>query len=278
MAGYGRIFLAACVATATLCFAGAAAQAFDGADASAAAAVKPLEIFKNPQQALQSGLASYRAGNPASSVAALKYAAAGGESLAQWKLGRMYAEGDGVPRDDYKAYEYFSEIVDRYDEDTASWRDKSVAASAFVAVGLFNLKGIAGDRLRPDAEAALRLFRYAATHFSDANAQYHLARLYLDGAPGVPRDHMQAARWLHLAAEKNHVESQALLGRILFCGEGMPAQRARGLMWMTLAREGAVGKAQEWIRALYDQSMRTASDNDRQAALAYLEDHLKQRY
>jgi TPR repeat protein len=277
MAGYGRVFWAACVATATLFVVAGpdgAARAFDGASTSAASAVKPLEIFKNPQQALQSGLASYQAGNPASCVAALTYAAAGGESLAQWKLGRMYADGDGVTRDEYKAYEYFSEIVDRYDEDNASWRDQSVAASAFVAVGLFDLKGITGA-LPADAEEAQRLFRFAATHFSDANAQYQLARLYLDGAPGVPKSRMQAARWLHLAAEKNHVESQALLGQMLFSGEGIPAQRARGLMWMTLAREGAVGKSQDWIRALYEKAMGAASDTDRQAALVYLEDHLK---
>ena len=45
-------------------------------------------------------------------------------------------------------------------------------------------------------------------------------------------------------------------------------------MWMTLAREGAVGKSQDWIRALYEKAMGAASDNDRQAALVYLEDHL----
>jgi hypothetical protein len=189
----------------------------------------------------------------------------------------MYADGDGVPRDDFRAYEYFQQIVDSYDEDDSNWREKSVVASAFVAVGLFNLKGIAGDKLQADPEEALRLFLFAATQFSDSNAQHQLARLYMDGAPGVPKDHRQAARWLNLAAEKNHVESQALLGQMLFSGDGVPMQRARGLMWMTLAREGASGKSQDWIRALYDQAIRGANDNDRQAALVYLEDHLKKR-
>jgi len=274
MAGHGRVFLVACMATATFVSAiaaGGAARAFDGAEKATASpvAVKPLEIFKNPRQALQSAMESYRAGNPAS-VDALKYAAAGGESLAQWKLGRMYADGDGVPRDDYKAYQYFLEIVDNYDEDTANWREKSVVASAFVAVGLFNLKGISGDKLRADPEQALRMFLFAATHFSDANAQYQLARLYRDGAPGVPKNHMQAARWLNLAAEKNHVESQALLGQMLFAGDGVPTQRARGLMWMALAREGAAGKTQDWIQAQYEKAVGAATDNDRQAALVYL--------
>jgi TPR repeat protein len=266
------------------CFLGAfcavPAGAFDGPDKSRPSdksADKALEMFKDPRQALQSALESYRSGNSASSIEALKYAAAGGESLAQWKLGKMYADGDGVPRDDYRAYQYFQEIVDRYDEDNANWREKSVVASAYVAVGVFELNGIAGSRLRPDPEDAMRMFLYAATNFSDSNAQYNLARLYMDGAAGLAKDSRQAARWFNLAAEKGHVESQALLGHLLFAGDGVQPQRARGLMWLTLAREGASGKAQAWVDALYQQDMKAASDNDRQVALVFLEEHMRKR-
>ncbi len=277
MAVLSRILVACCVGAACVgagCV--APARAFDG-PAKAAPAAHALEMFKDPHQALQAALESFRTGDAASSVEALKYAAAGGESLAQWKLGKMYADGDGVPRDAYKAYQYFHEIVDRYDEDTANWREKSVVASAFVAVGVFELNGIPGTSLHPDPDQAMRMFLYAATNFSNSNAQYNLARLYMDGAAGLAKDNTQAARWLHLAAEKGHVESQALLGHLLFAGDGLRRQRARGLMWLTLAREGASGKSQQWINALYDQDMKSASDNDRQIALVYLEDHLKQR-
>ncbi|HUO54011.1 MAG TPA: tetratricopeptide repeat protein [Rhodoblastus sp.] len=273
MLAFGRIYLACFLAACG----GAPSFAFDGADASSSSK-QALDIFKNPHQALEAALESYRAGNPASSVEALKYAAAGGERLAQWKLGKMYADGDGVPRDDFKAYQYFLQIVDKYDEDTASWREKSVVASAYVAVGVFELKGIPGSRLKADPEQAMRMFLYAATNFGDSNAQYNLARLYMDGSAGLTKDNRQAARWLHLAAEKGHVEAQALLGHILFCGDGLPVQRARGLMWLTLAREGAnANKRQDWVRNLYDQDMKIANDNDRQVALVYLEEHLRRR-
>ena len=53
----------------------------------------------------------------------MKYAAAGGESLARWKLAKMYADGDGVPHDDIKAYEYFAQIVENYDEDNPDPRE-----------------------------------------------------------------------------------------------------------------------------------------------------------
>ncbi|WP_298423904.1 tetratricopeptide repeat protein [Rhodoblastus sp.] len=271
-AAFGRIFLTCCLAA---CAAGPA-YAFDGADKSTPSN-QTLDIFKDPRQALEVALENYRAGNPASSVEALKYAAAGGEPLAQWKLGKMYADGDGVPRDDYKAYQYFQQIVDKYDEDNVNWREKSVVASAFVAVGVFELKGIPGSRLKADPDEAMRLFLYAATNFGDSNAQYNLARLYMDGAGGLAKDNRQAARWLNLAAEKGHVESQALLGHLLFVGDGIPVQRARGLMWLTLAREGANGKGQDWVAKLYDQDMKIANDSDRQIALVYLEEHLKRR-
>jgi hypothetical protein len=53
---------------------------------------------------------------------------------------------------------------------------------------------------------------------------------------------------------------------------------ARGLMWLTLAREGAIdSKKDNWIIDLYDEAVASANDDDRQNALAYLEDHLKRR-
>lgn len=234
--------------------------------------------YKDAQQALQAGIASYSAGNAKNSVDALTYAAQGGAALAQWKLGKMYAAGDGVAADDYKAYQYFLQIVQNYDEDTTPRRELPLVASAFVAVGAYSLNGIPNSALRPDPRRALGVFQYAATNFGDANAQYNLARMYLDGA-GVEKDARQAARWLRLAAEKGHAPSQAVLGHLLFTGpEGVARQRAQGLMFLTLARESANDPVVDrWIVDLYDNAMREANDNDKQAALAYLEGYLKKR-
>src|SRR6516162_9169459 len=44
-------------------------------------------------------------------LTALQYAAEQGQPVAQWKLGRMYADGDGVPRDDLRAFSYFSQVA-----------------------------------------------------------------------------------------------------------------------------------------------------------------------
>jgi TPR repeat protein len=120
------------------------------------------------------------------------------------------------------------------------------------------------------------MFHYAASYFSDPNAQYSLARLYLDGS-GVEKDARLAARWFNLAAEKGHHPSQALLGHLLMNGQGAPRQRAKGLMWLTLAREAADAAKDAWISDLYEKAFAAASENDRKLALAYLEQHLQRR-
>ncbi len=234
--------------------------------------------YKDAEQALAAGIASYRNGDAKNSVEPLTYAAQGGAALAQWKLGKMYAAGDGVAADDYKAYKYFLQIVQNYDEDETPRREIPVVASAFVAVGAYNLNGIAQAGLKPNPGRARDMFQYAATNFGDADAQYNLARMYLDGS-GVEKDARQAARWLRVAAEKGHAPSQAMLGHLLFTGmDGVGRQRAQGLMYLTLARESANDPVNDkWIVDLYDKAMRGATDNDRQAAAAYLETYMKRR-
>ena len=58
------------------------------------------------------------------------------------------------------------------------------------------------------------MFNYAASYFRDPDAQYYLARLYLNGT-GAPRDPRQAARWFGLSAQKGQCEAQAMLGAML---------------------------------------------------------------
>lgn len=248
------------------------------APAARAPETTPLPMFKNPRAALRAGLESYHAGDAATSVAALRYAAEGGEPLAQWKLGRMYAEGDGVARDDAKAYDYFSKIVDHFAEDEPDPRERSMAANAFVSVGVYLRDGLSAARIEPDLDRAVELFRYAATYFRNADAQYHLGRMYLDGQ-GVKKDMRQSVNWLELAARKGHPQAQAVLGRLMFNGEaGGAGQKARGLMYLTLARDAVAGGAgEQWIIDSHAKALASANENDRKAAVALLEDYLRER-
>jgi hypothetical protein len=117
------------------------------------------------------------------------------------------------------------------------------------------------------------MFDYAASFFGDAEAQYELGRLYLTATPGDPH---QAARWFLLAATKGQCRAQVALGDMLFRGQTVPRQAARGLMWLTLGRDCA-GNDESWVKPLYDSDFQRASDDERAMALVYLEDWLKSR-
>jgi TPR repeat protein len=240
-------------------------------------ALAPVAKYGSVREALQSGMRNYNAGDKLGAAQALEYAAGQGHTLALWKLGRMYADGDGVQHDDLKAFEYFSKLADQYADESPDSPNAPVVSSAFVALGTYFLDGIKGSYVSANPGRAVEMFNYAASYFSDPNAQYNLARLYLEGT-GVGKDSRQAARWFNLAAEKGHHASQALLGHLLMNGQGVPRQRAKGLMWLTLAREATIDSANDqWIANLYDQAFASADEGDRKLALALLEQYIQSR-
>ncbi|MEN3930983.1 tetratricopeptide repeat protein [Microvirga sp. W0021] len=227
---------------------------------------KDLPVFSSVKEAVRAGVRDYNSGDKAGAAQALQYAATQGHSLALWKLGRMYADGDGVPRDDLKAFEYFSKLADENAEENPGSANAAVVSSAFVALGTYFLDGIKGTYVESNPARAYDMFHYAASYFSDPNAQYSLARLYIDGN-GCSRDPRQAARWLNLAAEKGHYPSQALLGHLLVNGTGVPKERVKGLMWLSVAYSEADPVRDQWIVDLYERALSGASASEQQAAL-----------
>ncbi|MFG1363104.1 tetratricopeptide repeat protein [Xanthobacter sp. V7C-1B] len=234
-----------------------------------APAVRPVD------EAFRTGAQALRAGQTAKGIDALGYAASQGHAMAQWKLGRIYADGDGVKRDDAKAFDYFSKIANTHAEDYPGTAQSRFVANAFVALGSYYLVGIPSAGVKRDASRARDMFSYAASYFGDADAQYHLGKLYLDGVGG-PRDARNAGRWLTLASQKGQFEAQAMLGQLLFRGdEGVPRQAARGLMWLTLARDAAVRPEDKWVVTLQEEAFADATPDEREKALLYLENWLK---
>jgi TPR repeat protein len=205
------------------------------------------------------------------SITALQYAADEGHPVAQWKLGRMYANGEGgLAQDDLRAFDYFSRIANAHAEDSPSAPQAQIVANAFVALGRYYLSGIPNSKVKPDPDRAREMFSYAASYFGNADAQYDLARMYLKTADASRDDFRYGARWLGLAAQKGQHQAQALLGQMLFNGDRLPRQAARGLMLLTLARDGA-GPDEVWIKESYNRAFAKASDDDRASALQMLE-------
>ncbi|MDJ0929575.1 tetratricopeptide repeat protein [Breoghania sp.] len=252
---------------AILCLAGilallpfGASYAFDPGAASEKAQTTPTEAFRL-------GARAYFAGNKQKAVDALSFAAENGVPAAQWKLGRMYADGDGVAEDDLKAFKYFSRIASQHADDAPSSSQAPYVASAFVAIGSYYLTGIQDTAVKPNIRRAREIFTYAASYFGNADAQYNLGRIYLEGSPDDPPDLRMAARWLKLAALKGHYQAQATLGKLLFFDETFPSNRIRGLMWLTIALPHAHGDKDAWIVDTQERAFSLAGEAERRRAM-----------
>jgi TPR repeat protein len=243
------------------------AYAFDGTTTPSTAALSPGEGLRGSAHPPEA------APGKSTALTTLQYAAEQGQPVAQWKLGRMYADGDGVPRDDLRAFSYFSQIANSHPDEAPGTPQARFVANAFVALGHYYLTGIPNTKIVVDRGRARDMFGYAATYFGDADAQYELGRLYLTGTPSDPH---QAARWLQLAATKGQCRAEVALGDMLFQGQVVPRQAARGLMWLTLGRDCA-GADEAWVKPVYDSAFKRASDDERALALVFLEDWLKGR-
>lgn len=227
-----------------------------------------------PQEAFRSGTQALRQGKTDQGVMELEYAAEQGVPGAIWKLGRMYADGDGVEKNRARAYDYFRRLTTAHADESSGTPNGRFLANAFVTLGLYHLDGIPGT-LKADPNLAREMFRYAASYYADPEAQYYLGRLYLFGK-GAPKDAIQAARWLRLSANKGDHRAQALLGGMLFKGEQVSRQAALGLFWLIVAKDAA--RADEaWITDMYTSALAQASESERALAHKYLEDWLKNR-
>ncbi len=256
----------------------APAWAFDGTATTQTGtpALPVVAASPNAGVALQKAVPQSPAALSSTSLSSLQYYADEGQTVAQFKLGRMYASGDGVVQDNLRAFDYFSKIANQHAEDNPASPEAQIVANAFVALGRYYLEGIPDTRIKPDPERAREMFSYAASYFGNADAQYNLARLYLEGV-GTTRDPKYAARWLGLAAQKGQHQAQALLGQMLFNGEYFQRQSARGLMWLMLARDSATPN-ETWIYDLYNNAVKRATEDDRAMALKMLGQWVRGRH
>ena len=227
--------------------------------------------YASATEAYRQGVKALKAGRPVTAVPALEYAAKRGVLGAQVKLARAYASGRDVPKDDAKAFAYFEQIADSQADISPTSPIARYAAEAFVALGEYYLDGIPSMPLAANPSYAADLFRHAASYFGSAEAQYRLARLYMSGT-GVEKNVGLAVNWLAVAAKKQHAESQATLGEILWRGQEVGERRARGLALIILAHENASanGKEPQWIGALYKEAFAKSDTPTRKDAEALL--------
>jgi hypothetical protein len=250
---------------------GSALAAFIILTPAAVGAAEMPPPYASATEAYRLGASAMKSGEMTSAVPALEYAAKRGVLGAQLKLGRLYATGRDVPRDDAKAFYYFQNIADQYAEIAPSSPIAKYVGEAFVALGQYYVGGIPAMPLNPDPAYAVGLFRHAGAYFGNAEAQYQLGRLYLAGT-GVEKSPAIGANWLAMAARKQHPGAQAILGELLWRGDGVSRREARGLALLTLANESAEANGQDsdWIGPLYQDAFAHADNATRKEAEALL--------
>jgi hypothetical protein len=161
----------------------------------------------------------------------IKAKADAGDAAAQFKLGSLYANGDGVKRDTRTAANYYRLAADQGN------------TAAQIALGELYETGLGVTR---DEAEAVRWYRKAADQGSPAG-QYALAVMYLMGT-GVAQNDAEALKWYRASADQGYALALFHLGMRYKNGQGVTADPVEAYKWLSLAAERGVAEAIE-IRA-----------------------------
>ncbi|HHI76044.1 MAG TPA: sel1 repeat family protein [Gammaproteobacteria bacterium] len=170
----------------------------------------------------------------AQALAALRQAAEAGDAEAQYRLGMLYGNGEGVALDHARAEHWFSQAARQGHEQallTLAWMYAT------------------GAGVEMDERRARELYLLAADHGS-ARAQYLVATMYRFGQHGVERDMARAIHYYQQAAERGEPSAQFALGKLLMEGKQVPRDDVVALQWLTLAQAGGKKRAEEYVRLL----------------------------
>jgi TPR repeat protein len=137
-----------------------------------------------------------------------------GVSAALYSVGRMYYQGKGTRRDYRLAAQWFERAA-RLGE-----------AEAWLSLGRMSANG---EGVTVDGESAKKYFLRAAS-LGNAEAQYSLGAMYAEGRL-TPVDQVEAYVWFSLAASNGHRQSEASrdrLGQALSAGQLAQARQRLG--------------------------------------------------
>ena len=220
----------------------------------------PFKVFKF-------GFNAYRSGHKEQALQAYRDASEQGQVGATWKLGRMYAEGDGVPQDDYEAYKYFREVVQQRVEPGSD--EEAYVGDAYAALGRYSAECIPGTDVDANPVVAQDFYQRAAAYGS-STGQFEIGKMYLQEERGS--NARQAGRWLKLAAKKGHQGARAMLGNLMF----QSGRVVDGLAMMTAALERATPTERIWIRSMQEEAFALTPEDQRRKAIDRSRDYMQE--
>lgn len=183
-----------------------------------AAATNHLEATTLLARTYLSGMEGGPARNPARAAKLLAGAAARGDTEAQYYLGLLTREGEGVEKDLTQAFNWFLAASER----------GHVAAQYELARALSRGEGTAMNT----AQALHWLSEAAAA--GHAEAQFFMGNAEETGQ-GARKNMRSALNWYRRAAEGGMLLAQRRLGEIYLKGEGTDANPAEAMRWLGAA-------------------------------------------
>jgi hypothetical protein len=188
--------------------------------------------------------AAYARGDYATALRSFRSLAVQGNSAAQNKLGSMYSNGKGVPRNDTEAVKWFHLAADL----------NNVVAQNNLGVAYENGLGVS----RNSAEAERWYRRAADRGFVDA--QFNLGQMYFAG-PVEMQNTVEAMKWFGRAAGRGNANAQYFLGMMYANGSGVTKDYLKAYIWTSLALaqgDSVVRDTVEKLRDLVEQSLTPA--------------------
>jgi TIR domain/Sel1 repeat len=173
-----------------------------------------------------------------------------GSAYAQYMLGWLYANGQGVQKELAKAAELYQKAADQG------------FAPAQYNLGVLYANG---QGMQKDLRKAAELYQKAADQ-GDADAQNNLGRLYEDGQ-GVPKDPGKAAELFQKAADQGLANAQYNLGVAYENGQGVPKNLAKAAELFQKAADQGSADAQNNLGVAYENGQGVPKDLGKAAEL-----------
>lgn len=204
-------------------------------------ALSPIRAQAGPD--FFAALDAYRAGDHETAFKTWRALAYHGDVDAQYNLGTLYENGEGVEADPVEAGRWYGE---------AAYRKLAAAEVALARLQRLGLIEAA------DPEQALNLLKRAARRGA-ARAQFELGVAY-DRGLGVTQNFAQAALWYQRAAEQGLTEAQYNLATLFDEGLGAPKDPETAYQWYLKAAENGSAEAQNNLGYMHQNGVGVPQD------------------
>jgi hypothetical protein len=219
-----------------------------------------IGVYKNPGEALRwyMKVASMQGPDLLDQWSDLR-ADAGAITGANFRIGDMYADGNGVPKDTSEAEKWYQRGVDIA---TAGVQAGWLTADVYLANAYLQSKGVPLDY-----GEAMHWMKDAA-EYGNRQAQVNLGSMYRDGQ-GTPQNYGEAMYWYRKAADRGSAVAEWMIGRLYFDGKGVIRDFTEAATWFRKAAGEGLPVAQWDLGMIYYRGYGVS--RDRATARAWLQ-------